>query len=177
MDSTQSINKTRQDERFEYSSRSYSDLRKPELPNRSRANSFEPLQSPLGHDGELPLKQAIRLHWKLVLYTLGLMCSLFIHGYDSVINGSITGRDSFLQDYGEQTAEGEWISPASWTALWNAMPGVGSVVGTIIAGYLQDWIGRRWCLCMGGVLSLCGVTLVSDRIYSCSPLHWPSHLT
>lgn len=56
--------------------------------------------------------------------------------------------------------KGKWILPSLWLGLWNfASPGA-SMVGAVIGGFLQDWLGRRSSLGAGSFVSALSVAVL-----------------
>jgi MFS family permease len=63
------------------------------------------------------------------------------------------------QDYGQRYRD-EWILPSLWFGVWNfASPGA-SMIGSVIGGLLQDWLGRRTSLAVGSILTAIGVAII-----------------
>ncbi|KAI9900142.1 hypothetical protein N3K66_004404 [Trichothecium roseum] len=108
---------------------------------------------------KLPLWQAVKLYPKVVAYCLVLSSIFLGSGYDSIIVGSITGVDSFLQDFGYRF-DGELIVPAVWYSLWLGLPPAGMALGSLTGGELQDRIGRKPTLLLGSLLSAAAVAVI-----------------
>ncbi|CAM1511848.1 Fc.00g093610.m01.CDS01 [Cosmosporella sp. VM-42] len=119
--------------------------------------SYEGPINPL--DEQLPLWQAIRRYPKVVGYFLALTVAIIGWGYDLVIVGSITGVDSFKEDYGKEH-EGELIIPSLWLTLWLALPPAGATTGSVLGGWMQDRIGRKFSLMVGSIISAIAVALI-----------------
>lgn len=50
--------------------------------------------------------------------------------------------------------------PSLWFGIWNfASPGA-SMIGSVVGGLLQDWLGRRTSLAVGSFLSAIGVAII-----------------
>ncbi|KAK9852440.1 hypothetical protein MYU51_008209 [Penicillium brevicompactum] len=113
---------------------------------------------------KLPLMQAVRLYPKIVGCAFGLALAFLLTGYDTVILGTITAVPYFKHEFGE-LYNGSYIIPASWLSVWSAIGPVGSMVGAVNAGWLQDRIGRRWSLALS-----CFVCAVGIAIAFCSDL-------
>lgn len=47
-----------------------------------------------------------------------------------------------------------------WMGLWNAVTPLGIMVGAVIAGWLQDRVGRRWSLSISSLASAVGVAMI-----------------
>jgi MFS family permease len=121
----------------------------------------DPAQSSSDH---MPLIQAVRLYPKIVACAFGLALAFLLTGYDTVILGTITAVPYFKHEFGE-LYNGTYIIPASWLSVWSAIGPVGSMVGAVNAGWLQDRIGRRWSLALS-----CFVCAIGIAIAFCSNL-------
>jgi MFS transporter, SP family, general alpha glucoside:H+ symporter len=53
--------------------------------------------------------------------------------------------------------DGNLIIPAYWQSAWNAMYNVMTIVGSVIAGYVQDWLGRRAVFLLAIIISTAGI--------------------
>ena len=47
-----------------------------------------------------------------------------------------------------------------WMGLWNAVSPIGIMIGSVVAGWLQDRVGRRPSLALSSLLSATGVAVV-----------------
>ncbi|KAK7429770.1 hypothetical protein QQZ08_003615 [Neonectria magnoliae] len=101
---------------------------------------------------QLTLAQGIKRYPKVVGYCLALTVAIIGWGYDLVIVGSITGVDSFKEDFGARL-DGELIIPSFWLSLWLALPPAGSAGGDLMGGWLQDAVGRKRSLFTGSIIS------------------------
>lgn len=63
------------------------------------------------------------------------------------------------RDYGRQLGD-RYIVPSMWMGLWNAVTPLGIMVGAVIAGWLQDRVGRRWSLSISSLASAVGVAMI-----------------
>jgi SP family general alpha glucoside:H+ symporter-like MFS transporter len=104
------------------------------------------------NEGQMPLRQAIKLYPKVAGYCLAMSIPIVGWGYDLVIVGAIVGTDSFLEDYGEMI-HGKMDTPGNWLSLWLGLPPAGAAIGSLLGGWLQNKIGRKWTLMMGTLVS------------------------
>ena len=111
---------------------------------------------------EMRLKQAVRLYPKITRYTFLLMSAVILYGYDLVIVGTITAVPGFQKDFGVLHS-GKYIIPALWLSLWSALGPFGALIGAIVAGWLQDRIGRKLCLASASFLSGVAVAIVRSK--------------
>ncbi|KAF7555289.1 hypothetical protein G7Z17_g2270 [Cylindrodendrum hubeiense] len=108
---------------------------------------------------KLPLGKAIRKFPKASGYCLAMCIAIIGLGYSIVIMGAITGLDTFKQDYGKKH-NGKQIIPQPYVSLWTALSPAGGAIGSILGGWLQDRIGRKFTLMVGSVFYALAVTLV-----------------
>jgi hypothetical protein len=108
---------------------------------------------------EMHLKEAVKLYPKVTRYTFFLMSAILLYGYDLVIVGTIPAVPGFQKDFGALHGD-QYIIPAMWMSLWSALGPTGALIGAIIAGWVQDRIGRRRCLAIASVLSAVAVAVV-----------------
>lgn len=70
--------------------------------------------------------------------------TLVMEGYDTMVLGNIIGLPQFRHKYGYDTGKGNednrYQLPASWQMAINQGPGVGNVLGILLASWMQD----RW---------------------------------
>ncbi|RYP87363.1 hypothetical protein DL769_000567 [Monosporascus sp. CRB-8-3] len=111
------------------------------------------------NDEELPLGQAIRRYPRVAGYCLALTTAILLWGYDLVIVGSVTALPAFQRDFGE-LFNGQYIFPAGWLSIWLSFGPLGSAVGSIAGGWLQDRIGRRLSLRIGCIISAIAVVTI-----------------
>lgn len=109
---------------------------------------------------EMRLKEAVKLYPKITRYTFFLMSAILLYGYDLVIVGTIPAVPGFQVDFGQLYGD-QHIIPAVWLSLWSALGPTGALIGAVMAGWVQDRIGRRRCLAIASVLSAVAVAIVS----------------
>ncbi|KJZ76874.1 hypothetical protein HIM_03751 [Hirsutella minnesotensis 3608] len=109
-------------------------------------------------DAGLSLWQALKRWHRIVFYCAGLTTGILMFGYDYVIVGTTSAMPSFQRDFGEQL-NGHWILPSLWLGLWNLSSPAASIPGSLLAGWFQDWYGRRASLALGSFLSIAAVAI------------------
>lgn len=108
---------------------------------------------------DLAFFQAVRRYPKVAAYCLALTTSILLWGYDLVVVGSVTGVPAFQRDFGE-LYEGSYSFPSTWLSLWLAFGPLGSAIGSVAGGWLQDRIGRRFSLLAGSITSAIAVVII-----------------
>ena len=53
-----------------------------------------------------------------------------------------------------------YVIPAYWQSLWNAMGQIATMIGALMAGQVQDVLGRRLTFAAAGVVSAAGIAVV-----------------
>ncbi|KAJ5947268.1 hypothetical protein N7466_000283 [Penicillium verhagenii] len=109
------------------------------------------------------LWQAFRISWKVVGACGLLTSAILLYGYDNVIVGTVTSIPAFQEHYGTLDDD-SYILPALWLGIWNASGSIGTMIGAIMGGFIQDQYGRRLSLALGSALSAIAVAIcyVSD---------------
>jgi MFS family permease len=54
---------------------------------------------------------------------------------------------------------GQLIIPAYWQSAWNAMYNVMQILGSVVAGHLQDWLGRRAVFLLAVIVAAGGIAI------------------
>ena len=54
---------------------------------------------------------------------------------------------------------GQLIIPAYWQSAWNAMYNVMTLVGSVVAGHVQDWLGRRAVFLIAIIIAAGGIAV------------------
>ena len=115
-----------------------------------------PSTQPRDDESQMPLRQAIKLYPKVAKYCFAMSIPVIGWGYDLVIVGAIVGTDSFLEDYGEMI-HGKMDTPGNWLSLWLGLPPAGAAIGSLLGGWLQDKIGRKFTLLIGTIISIIAI--------------------
>ncbi|KAM0229671.1 hypothetical protein ACHAP5_011581 [Fusarium lateritium] len=107
-------------------------------------------------DDQLPLRKALKKYPKIAGYCLAMTIPVIGWGYDLVVVGSVVGVDTFVNDYGEKI-KGKMDIPGNWLSLWMGLPPAGAAIGSLLGGWLQNKIGRKWTLFMGTMVSVVAI--------------------
>ncbi|KIY00952.1 uncharacterized protein Z520_03618 [Fonsecaea multimorphosa CBS 102226] len=110
-------------------------------------------------DDEPTLWKSIRKWPKVVGYSLGLASAILLNGFDTSIVGNLSAIPAFQEDYGRHF-NNRYIIPSTWMGLWTAIGTLGTMTGSVVAGWLQDRVGRRPALALGSLLSAVGVAII-----------------
>lgn len=75
---------------------------------------------------------------------VGYSCAA-VYGYDTIANGGTLALPSFTLYFGHFDADSKiFYLDSIWTSLWSSMSGVGSILGSAVAGPVSQRIGRRY---------------------------------
>jgi hypothetical protein len=138
------------------------------LNRATTAGSEQPIvvgNAPQGAPKEMRLLKSVRLYPKITRYTFFLMSAVLLYGYDLVIVGTLPAVPGFQKDFG-RLHDNQYIIPAHWISLWSALGPAGALAGAIMAGWIQDKIGRKFCLAIGSALSALAVAIVRAVLHS-----------
>ncbi|QDS75786.1 hypothetical protein FKW77_008928 [Venturia effusa] len=110
----------------------------------------------------------IRLHTKsypkIVGIVIALTPAILLFGYDAVAVSSIVALPSFRNQYGA-LHNGKMIVPATWLGIWAAASPIGIMIGAMIAGLVQEKVGRRICLMLGSFMGILGIAACFGSSY------------
>ena len=86
---------------------------------------------------------------------------LFIAGMGGLLYGIDVGIIAGALPYLESTASVAWRLSAQQLSFIVAAVLLGSVLSSLFAGALADWIGRRWAMVLSGVLFTLSIPLIA----------------
>jgi MFS transporter, SP family, general alpha glucoside:H+ symporter len=70
------------------------------------------------------------------------------------------GLTDFRAQFGSPIPGGQFLIPAYWQSLWNALAQICTMIGASIAGPFQDFAGRRASFVAAALISAAGVAVV-----------------
>jgi MFS transporter, SP family, general alpha glucoside:H+ symporter len=91
---------------------------------------------------ELTPWECLKANPKIVLWTLYANIGSTMTGYENLALSVCLAMPAFQMTFASEV-NGTLIIPAYWQSLWNALYNVFNMLGSISAGHLQDWFGRR----------------------------------
>jgi MFS transporter, SP family, general alpha glucoside:H+ symporter len=91
---------------------------------------------------ELTPWQCLKANPKIVLWTLYANIGSTMVGYENLALSVCLAMPAFQMTFASEV-NGALIIPAYWQSLWNALYNAMNMLGSVSAGYLQDWLGRR----------------------------------
>ncbi|KAI0143353.1 general substrate transporter [Pestalotiopsis sp. NC0098] len=83
----------------------------------------------------------------------------FMYGFDNITLSLCLDMAPFVMKFGT-LVDGEYVVPAYWQSLWNAIPQLMTGIGAWISGPVADRLGRRWTMFIAGVASVVGVAII-----------------
>ncbi|ETS79765.1 hypothetical protein PFICI_09618 [Pestalotiopsis fici W106-1] len=83
----------------------------------------------------------------------------FMYGFDNITLSLCLDMVPFVMKFGT-LVDGEYVVPAYWQSLWNAIPQLMTGIGAWISGPIADRFGRRWTMFLAGVVSVVGVAII-----------------
>ncbi|KAM0276269.1 hypothetical protein ACHAQH_006944 [Verticillium albo-atrum] len=102
--------------------------------------------------------ECIRQNPKIALWTLYANIGSTMVGYENLALSVCLAMPAFQMTFASEV-NGALIIPAYWQSAWNATYNVMSMAGSIVAGFLQDWFGRRSVFLAAIVCSTCGIAI------------------
>ncbi|KAK6844158.1 hypothetical protein PG995_014268 [Apiospora arundinis] len=86
--------------------------------------------------------RCIRDNPKISLWTLYANIGSIMIGYENLALSVALAMPAFQMTFASEI-DGQLLIPAHWQSLWNAIFNVMIIAGSIAAGPIQDWFGRR----------------------------------
>ncbi|KAH7129970.1 general substrate transporter [Dactylonectria estremocensis] len=84
-------------------------------------------------------------HKRVSFWCISVLLFLVNFGFDSMISGQALAFQAFREDYGHYyAAADDYVVSATWQSLWAAANTLGIVIGSCIAGFTNDRIGRKF---------------------------------
>ncbi|CRG87033.1 Maltose permease MAL61 [Talaromyces islandicus] len=98
---------------------------------------------------------------RLCLWGIALASCSLVRGYETSFVGNISGEPAFKLMFGtpDPSGDGSYIIPTIWLSLWSASSAIGSLTGSLIGGWSQDAVGRKWTIGVAGVMQAVTVTI------------------
>ncbi|QDS72055.1 hypothetical protein FKW77_002654 [Venturia effusa] len=102
------------------------------------------------------LKENIKAYPKIIGYVFAVAPGMILFGFDGVIVSTLVAVPVFKEHYGDLFGT-EYIIPAMWLSLWTAASPIGIMIGAMVAGWIQEKLGRRLSLIIGAVVGIVGI--------------------
>ncbi|KAM0589592.1 hypothetical protein ACHAP6_003345 [Verticillium nonalfalfae] len=102
--------------------------------------------------------ECMRQNPKIVLLTLYANIGSAMVGYENLALSVCLAMPAFQMTFASEV-NGTLIIPAYWQSAWNATYNVMSMLGSVVAGFLQDWFGRRSVFLAAIICSIAGTAI------------------
>lgn len=79
-------------------------------------------------------------------------------GYENLVLSACLAMPAFQATFA-QDVNGVLTIPASWQSAWNGLYNTGMLLGSLVAGWSQDKIGRRANMAVASVLAIAGIAV------------------
>ncbi|KAL1889058.1 hypothetical protein Sste5346_009123 [Sporothrix stenoceras] len=104
--------------------------------------------------------EAMKYFWWPVLLCIAATLACMNDGFQNQLPGNLISNRGFINQFGTETAEdGTKALAASWVSVWGAMMPVGQIPGSLLAGWINDRVGRRGGMCAMTVAYIVGTIL------------------
>ncbi|CAJ2501383.1 Uu.00g042360.m01.CDS01 [Anthostomella pinea] len=107
----------------------------------------------------MPLRQAIKLYPKAILWSIFFSTAIAMEGYDLVLVQSFFAFPAFAEKYGVLDSKGKYGIPAPWQAGLSNGARVGEILGLFVNGIVCDKFGFRKTM-VGTLVLLCGLIFI-----------------
>ncbi|USP78037.1 MFS general substrate transporter [Curvularia clavata] len=109
-------------------------------------------------EDELSAWQCIRKNPKICLWIAWANIGSIMVGYENLALSVCLAMPAFQKTFASEI-NGVLLIPAHWQSLWNAMFNVMTIVGSIAAGPIQDFFGRRAIFLTVALVASAGVAV------------------
>ncbi|KAI1873996.1 uncharacterized protein JN550_002575 [Neoarthrinium moseri] len=124
----------------------------------AKANAFHNEEVIEEIDYEMSPWQCLRQNPKIVLWSLFVNVGPCLVGYENLVLSVCLALPAFQMTFAEEV-NGALTIPAYWQSAWNATYNVGMLLGSLVAGWTQDLVGRRMVLAFTIILSVSGIAV------------------
>jgi MFS transporter, SP family, general alpha glucoside:H+ symporter len=108
----------------------------------------------------LTVTDALRLHWKAVMWSLIISMSIIMEGYDTSLIYNFFAYPAFRRQFGEQRPDGIYEVPGHWQSALGSVNTAGCIIGAFLNGYLIKIFGFRPTF-IAGLAFMCGAIFIS----------------
>ncbi|RSH93089.1 hypothetical protein EHS25_007442 [Saitozyma podzolica] len=91
---------------------------------------------------EVPLRKALRYHWRAMAWSMFLSLALVMDGYDGAVSNAFFGLPSFVNTFGV-VVNGKKGVPANWQSALQNVGIPGGFLGLFLCGWCQERFGSR----------------------------------
>ncbi|KAK3899137.1 alpha-glucosides permease MPH2 [Staphylotrichum tortipilum] len=95
---------------------------------------------------------------KIVLWTLYANIGTALVGYENLALSVCLAMPAFQMTFASEV-DGQLIIPAYWQSAWNAMYNVMTLFGSVVAGHVQDRLGRRAVFLVAIIIAAAGIAV------------------
>ncbi|KAK0654901.1 general substrate transporter [Cercophora newfieldiana] len=152
----------------------------PTTPNPDHNDALEKLSSTSKHDEDAsssPLDidnitpwQCIARNPKVLLWTLYANIGSTLVGYENLALSVCLAMPAFQAQFAVPVGDpAHLIIPAHWQSAWNAMYNVMTILGSFVAGAVQDAFGRRAVFLLAIIIASAGIAI---SYVSATPAHF-----
>ncbi|KAL2861196.1 general substrate transporter [Aspergillus lucknowensis] len=105
---------------------------------------------------------SLKANWRVFAVTLYMGVALFEYGFDKGAIAGFQAMPGFLQVFGYQTESGEWDIHAGPQQIISSFMILGSVIGSLLTGFVGAHCGRRYGLILGSVIVIICIVIMSE---------------
>ncbi|KAF5970911.1 maltose permease [Fusarium coicis] len=109
-------------------------------------------------DHEMSTWECAKKNPKAILWAIYANLGATLVGYENLALAVCLALPAFQMKFAS-LVDGNLIIPAYWQSLWNATYNIMQLFGSLIAGFVQDKLGRRAVFLAGIIIVSCGITL------------------
>ncbi|KAH7094994.1 general substrate transporter [Paraphoma chrysanthemicola] len=126
------------------------------------------LQAFIERQNSLTRREAIREHFKSILWCFYMFFTCIMFGFDSLAGGVVVSIVEFRKDFGHPYA-GDYVVDANWQLGFQAATLFGIIFGGLATGLGVNKFGRQPCILVAYIINTGGVFL---QFFSTTPAHF-----
>ncbi|KAK7181107.1 maltose permease [Paraphaeosphaeria sporulosa] len=130
--------------------------------------SSQVLASFIARQHGLGRSEAIKEHYKPILWCLYMFFTCIMYGFDSLAGGVVVGITQFREDFGTPFG-GDYVIDANWQLGFQAATLGGIILGGVITGFAMNKFGRQLCILLAYILNTGGIFL---QFFATTPAHF-----
>lgn len=105
-------------------------------------------------------KQALKIHYPGVLWSLLFSSAIIMEGYDTSLLASFYALPQFARKYGSQLQDGAFDVPPHWKAILNNSAFATQILGLLASGYLSEIYGRKKTMVLANAVMIAAIFLL-----------------
>ncbi|KAH7368721.1 alpha glucoside transporter [Plectosphaerella cucumerina] len=135
---------------------------KTELDVRPTVSHGEPHDAVTAIDNErqMSIRDSFRFWPKAIAFSFVISLAIIMEGYDTNLMSNFYAYPPFRNRFGNEIdADGEKIISAQWQTIISNGTQVGSIIGLILNGWINEYLGYRWTM-IAAMVAMIGAVFI-----------------